>query len=386
MTAALLEFPKELVERDRWIGWRLTSDGRKIPVSPITGRPIDVTGTQGAVSFREATRSLGRRQDVNGLGFVFSGDGLVGIDLDDCICDGVPSSSAIKLLNDVGCRYVEVSPSGMGLHGIGVCEEIDTAVKSQRDGVQIEVYCNKRFFTMTGNLVPSITPNGQIAVMDGLPVLLESLRRRPTQDIQATQVSQDIQVTQEIHAMGTFADSKSVVFPSNCIPSGFGWRNRSVFHLARYLKGVIPNSSEDELHKIVVEWFLRYQDRMRTKDFGITWADFLLAWDNVHTPHGTMLTSLLENPRPVPEWMRRHRYGAAADRLLQVCVALAAHHAPNPFFVGVRKLQELTGIDYSDCAKLMKVLVRDGFLELVNKGNRHYAASYRLGSPVKSTR
>jgi primase-polymerase (primpol)-like protein len=89
----------------------------------------------------------------DGLGFVLNGDGIVCIDLDHCF-DGVPSVQAQAVLDLFPDTYVEVSPSGTGLHIWGFAP----LLKGRRftlNGLSVEVYPSGRYMTVTGNAVNS---------------------------------------------------------------------------------------------------------------------------------------------------------------------------------------------------------------------------------------
>lgn len=82
-------------------------NGKASSANPHTWSSFDLTQT----AFEEGER--------DGVGFVFNGDGIVGIDLDHCVVDGQPSDAAIAILKQAGCGYVEYSQSGTGLHAYG---------------------------------------------------------------------------------------------------------------------------------------------------------------------------------------------------------------------------------------------------------------------------
>jgi primase-polymerase (primpol)-like protein len=96
----------------------------------------------------------------DGVGFVLNGDGIVCLDLDDCVVDGVPTEAAQKFLNEFPGAYVEFSPSGRGLHvwGRGF---MDRGRRFTLDGLKVEAYPDGRYITVTGNVYRS----------GGLPVL-----------------------------------------------------------------------------------------------------------------------------------------------------------------------------------------------------------------------
>ena len=90
-----------------------------------------------------------------GIGFVFNGDGIVGIDLDDC---RNPDTGSVKQwAADIIAQlntYSEVSPSGTGIK-LFVRGELPTKFDKQyahpdHDG-EVEIYKSGRFFTVTGN-------------------------------------------------------------------------------------------------------------------------------------------------------------------------------------------------------------------------------------------
>ena len=90
----------------------------------------------------------------DGLGFMFSGSGYAGIDLDHCVGqDGVLEEWAETIV-DSFATYSEFSVSRTGVHLI---------CKGQLDGPGrkhggIEAYCRARYFTMSGAAVPGSVP------------------------------------------------------------------------------------------------------------------------------------------------------------------------------------------------------------------------------------
>jgi hypothetical protein len=393
----LSSIPVELREIRRWVVWS-EEGGKKVPYAAATGKRTNVTSSIAGSDFELACQTWSGNVKYDGIGFIFNGDGLVGIDIDDCIINGEASSAAIQILEDAGCRYVEISPSGTGLHGIGLANDVIAGCRASIAGAAVEVYTKDRYFTMTGNLYLPYRENGRIAFMDGFPNLIARISARkstrlvspnPTQETHETHVTQETQVAQETNdthdaqepqAGGSVPELKPMTFPPSCIPDGYGQRNFVIFQLARFLKGKYPESKQDDLHHVVKAWFDQFVEKMRTKDFGQTWADFLVAWTNVQSPYGQSLAAALEIPVQVPEWMRAHRFGQRGDNLLTICCALAKHHAPDPFFLSARVAGDLLDADFSDCAKLLKAMQHVGFIELVEQGRRGTASTYRLGT------
>lgn len=135
--------PAALTNRARWI--RYSDPVRKIPLT-VDGRAASSTNPTTWASYSEAKASnVGA-----GMGFVL-GDGIGGIDLDHCLINGKPNEVAARFLQTVPGNYIEISPSGDGLHIFGTAE---AAVGSRKtiDGLHIERYSTGRYFTVTGNV------------------------------------------------------------------------------------------------------------------------------------------------------------------------------------------------------------------------------------------
>jgi primase-polymerase (primpol)-like protein len=100
-----------------------------------------------------------------GLGFVLNGDGVVCIDIDHCVEDGAPVEWVRPLLAMVRGTYVEVSPSGTGLHIWGFASlRYSGRVVPYGDG-KVEIYGDARYLTVTGNALTSareLKPLGRV--------------------------------------------------------------------------------------------------------------------------------------------------------------------------------------------------------------------------------
>jgi primase-polymerase (primpol)-like protein len=88
-----------------------------------------------------------------GLGFVLNGDGIVCIDLDHCVDAGVLAPWARRIVDAAPGAYVEVSPSGHGLHVWGRADLAAGRVISVPGGGKAEIYPNGRYITVTSRPV-----------------------------------------------------------------------------------------------------------------------------------------------------------------------------------------------------------------------------------------
>lgn len=152
------DVPEEMKLQKNWVCWSLEErNGKqtKVPKNPRTGGNASVTlsGTWGTFSQAEAYYKK-YPETINGIGYVFTEtSGIIGIDFDHVIENGHITNEEIQSLVDRCGSYVEVSPSGTGLHMYvkGKWKE-GTGRKNNNlgGGMAIEVYPSSRFFTVTG--------------------------------------------------------------------------------------------------------------------------------------------------------------------------------------------------------------------------------------------
>lgn len=134
--------PRELVERDRWV----RRSRKKVPLT-TAGRAASSTDPGTWCSYGKARTS---KAGV-GLGFVLNGDGIACIDLDHCLRGGELAPWAQRILDKLPPTYVEVSPSGTGLHVFGVAD-FKGGRKIRVDGHAVEIYADRRFIAITGQV------------------------------------------------------------------------------------------------------------------------------------------------------------------------------------------------------------------------------------------
>lgn len=188
-------FPAELTQRPQWLVWRyVKKPGQKKPAKmpyyattgelrgwplgkPKDGNPTDAQpqvdqghplDREHLVTFIDALEAMDDLGGFDGVGFAFlPGDGLIGIDLD---IHGDPEKRARADAIVKACAsWSEVSPSGEGVHII-VAGETETF---KHNGIGIEVFCGRQFFTMTGRHIDG-TPD---SVNPITPEVLAQLRR-----------------------------------------------------------------------------------------------------------------------------------------------------------------------------------------------------------------
>jgi hypothetical protein len=351
--------PRELRDIPRWLVWK----GAKVPYcATALNSKASVTEPGTWATFNQAQTAF-EEGGYSGVGFVLAGDGIVGVDLDKCVQGGQPDPAAISLLDRVGCKYVELSPSGMGLRGFGYGEPI-TGTRGQLDGINVELYSSKRYLTVTGHTLLA----GPLAPLPGFSELASAIR---PPDLQKR--------TEDDRSNLQFS---SVGIPPDTIPTEEGQRNKCLFALARYVKGTKPNATRQELREIVTRWHAQAMAVIGTKDFSVTLTDFFNGWEKVRLPHGVVMQSVLEkidHRSPLPSGIASLGYGDTGNHLVRVCAALQAHQGDEPFFISARQAGEVLGVHFTDASKMMAALVGDGVLRLVSKGVGRVASRYRFG-------
>lgn len=130
--------PRELRDVDRWVRWSRT----KVPLT-AAGTAASSTDPSTWCDFDTAAASTVGA----GFGFVLNAsDRIVCVDIDHCLTGkGRPQPWATDLLNSIPNTYVEVSPSGDGLHVWGFGD-----IVKGRKSAGVEVYGTGRYITVTG--------------------------------------------------------------------------------------------------------------------------------------------------------------------------------------------------------------------------------------------
>lgn len=150
--------PERLTERPQWVCWKLEQrDDKptKVPYAPHVDMGIRASSTD-LMTWGTFSEALTAYEDgtgiYDGIGFVFSSaDPFCGIDLDGCRDPetGEISPWARKIISSAEEGYVEISPSGTGIH---IIVEGKVRGGGMRKG-PIEMYSRRRFFTITGGVL-----------------------------------------------------------------------------------------------------------------------------------------------------------------------------------------------------------------------------------------
>lgn len=164
----------DLISYPQWVCWRWKGT-RKPPFNPNTGKPADISDPATWSTFDVAVDAQ-KFYRYDGVGFVFTpSDPFCGVDLDDCLHDGVFTAVAQSVLAAIP-TYTEISPSGTGIKLF--CRGSLTTATTMRG---VEVYDRHRFFTVTGKRLantPSTCTDAQ-AQIDRLVAWIQR-KQQPT--------------------------------------------------------------------------------------------------------------------------------------------------------------------------------------------------------------
>lgn len=368
--------PADLVAINRWVVWAYEPGTgikpKKVPkCAAVLNSNASVIDPDTWTSF-EQTQTAYEEGGFSGVGIVLNGDGLVGIDLDNCVIDGIPSEQAMSILDSIGCQYVELSPSGKGLRSFGFVDNPPLKRATGKfNGVNVELYARSHYLTVTGHVLRA----GRIAQLAGYVQVHNQLRAsKLTEETEVTEGTQGTDFSSSVHLTGGFNGEK---FPANTIPQGYGLRNFRIFDLARHLKGLHPNADVESMKGVVMEWFDIVLPAIRTKDFLESWLAFKRCWREIKFPNGIWekVVAGLDAEPAENEGSLLGLYGA---RLYQLCVALQAHQGETPFMLPCRKAGEAIGISHEYANDLLNEFCAIGILELKSKGTTGKASRYVL--------
>jgi hypothetical protein len=366
--------PAVLKQIAAWVTWRLDGS-KKVPYQAESPNKRAKSTDRSTWSSFEAAKVCYEAGGFDGVGIVLDGRGLVGVDLDDCVVDGVASPAALEFVDHIGLGYVEYSPSGTGLRGFGYFAGA-RSFRGRVGNLSVEIYFDKRYLTVTGK----VFREGVIQDLCNVDEVIREIRAVP------------VQKRTEEPESGSFVSSASYVssvalqvIPEAAIPRGPGERNRCLFYLARHLKGLCPEADVRSLYPAVQHWHQQYCSVIETKELEASWVDFVNAWDRIRTLLGEVLGPLIADLPTPPSHLIRVGYGPLTVRLVAICMRLQQHEGREPFFLSCRTAGQLLETKHTFAAAILRLLVRDKVLTVVTPGRMGKATRYRFVAPLSST-
>lgn len=169
-----LEIPEELKELPQWVLWRAEWDNKQQEYKKVPyksgGYKASSTRSDDWSSFNHVDEILKNNDLYEGIGFVLNkNDDYVVLDIDNAIDENGQINSDLAL-EMTELTYCEMSPSGTGLHCF-FKGELPEQRKKKRSDLDIELYNDVRFITVTGEAI------GQSEICDEQEVLNNLVER-----------------------------------------------------------------------------------------------------------------------------------------------------------------------------------------------------------------
>jgi hypothetical protein len=250
-----MDVPSEIAKLPQWMLWRL-EHGTKVP--------YQVNGQRGKsndpVCWSTLEECQGSHSPRSGVAFVFcESDPYCGIDLDDCINDGVFEPWAQEIINRFeGVAYCETSPSGTGVKLTTRAKK--PAASKCSNGKGVECYDNKRFWTWTGKCIGvkySTIGDGQAAVEWLIEKHLQAGERKTAGvRLEPTTVPAPMLLIERAKA---YCDS---------VPgSAKGGLRNAAFSLSGHLHSIVGEHgerlSDHDVYNLLTSWNFRNTDQLR---------------------------------------------------------------------------------------------------------------------------
>lgn len=247
--------PAELIELEQWCRWKM-HNGNKIPIA--------FDGT--VLRSNDPTTWCGfdKVQQYDSIAFVISGDDpFTGIDLDGCIVDGEYTEWSLPILDRFrGIAYCEVSPSGAGVKLLTRAAKPEgarcTSAKFGEGKQQLECYDNRRFWTITSNVV-----EGFESIGDG---------QEAVEWLCKTYLSGEVRQTGTKRSSSGTGAPQSLIeraqcYADNCDPASKGNLRNSVFSISGNLHAFVGENGErltdNEVYFLLRTWNDRNSDKLR---------------------------------------------------------------------------------------------------------------------------
>ncbi len=178
--------PASMLDTPRWAPWRAVWNEKKEKYDQIPYRFDRVTAglsnktTKGWGRFDQAmTAYLQNPDKFAGVGYLMTGPhGLVAVDLDHCVVDGVMKPWAAEVVAKLD-SYTELSPSGNGLR-VMVAGEVDRDWMNHDVGIEVYAGHAPRFVTITGAKVSGSPPSVRTARSGAMDALAARYRKVQT--------------------------------------------------------------------------------------------------------------------------------------------------------------------------------------------------------------
>lgn len=157
-----IHVPAPLRDKPLWCVWAYEHHPNKpkalkVPQYTAGGRRYGKQGSPedlAKLTTFALARDAAARRGLDGVGFALTRDcGIVALDFDGCVVDGVLNPVVADLVKGT---YAEYSPSGNGVRAFFRGDLGNRKVFDGTDGFSFEVFSSNGFVTVTGNMLPFV--------------------------------------------------------------------------------------------------------------------------------------------------------------------------------------------------------------------------------------
>ena len=162
--------PQKLKNQQNWLTWKLEQRGERTTKVPYSVKGHYQAGTQSPDEWGTYTEATERVADsrnkrpqnpITGVGFVFNGTDIVGVDLDNCrdADTGETEDWAVEVIETLD-SFTTISTSGTGFHVYVASDEgLNDSLQNRHGDVEMYDSDSPRFFTFSGRHVEDTPTN-----------------------------------------------------------------------------------------------------------------------------------------------------------------------------------------------------------------------------------
>jgi hypothetical protein len=157
------------------------------------------------------------------------------------------------------------------------------------------------------------------------------------------------------------------------VPLGGGIRHKSIFRLIRRLKSIpeLANVDARALRPVMDRWYRLAERAIKTKDFGVNWAEFVAMWPRVKADFDGKFANAMDRAENTPPPACAAPYNSPKiSLLLSLCRELQRDEGQGSFFLGCRQAGRAVEVSHKSAASMLAMLCEDGHLCLESKGTR----------------
>ena len=365
------DIPVALKNKCSWAGF-MVNGGNKMPC--VADAPHHKASSTNPLTWRTYEAALeGLKQgDFNAIGYALNGD-FIGVDLDHCFDGDKLKPYAAEIVNRFQ-SYAETSFSGTGVHIL-----VKGSLEKGHRTPEVEIYGRGRFFICTGNHLTG-TPKDILPNPKAVEWLDNAFIQNVSENTEKMETAEDIvSPSPPLSAVSVTLSLDDLI--QKTLPKHPGERNFKIFAFARGLRhnmGMV-SCTFNELKPLVRKWHSAALPFIGTKDFCTTWADFTHSWPLAEHPLGAdILTTAWAKSKAEPAPAFAGEYDLeSVKQLVGLCAALGSFSRDGRFFLSTHSAARLLNVQPMTVHRWLKMLVADGILELMHRGNERRASRFR---------